>query len=475
MSADLSVLSDLGELLFAPRGIAIVGASEDRDKLSGRPLDYLRSFGYAGEVFPVNPRRETAQGVPTFPSVAAIGRPIDLAIIVLPARLVADAISDCVHAGVGVAIVFASGLAEIGGPGSELQAEIDRRMAGSPMRLIGPNCLGTFALPNHVFATFSSAFDVQDGELRDEPIALVSQSGAVGTFIYSSFANVGGGVRYFANPGNEADVTTPELLLNLAHRDDVDILAGHLEGLRQPDVLRAAAATALAADKPLIVLKAGCTEAGRRAAAAHTASEVGDDAAFDELARDAGIIRVPGLEDVVDALLAFRPGRRAKGRRVTIVTQSGGAGVLAADQAHQHDLDPSPWPVADRAGLAGVVPSFGSCQNPIDVTGVLLTDPPLLERVLNEVINHDGTDVVLVLLGNSDRNCEVIVDALKRAYAATDKPFVVVWTGGSGRPRQWLLADGIPTYTDPARGVRALAHVVRFSLHRAAAHLPLAG
>ncbi|MBA3741435.1 CoA-binding protein [Sporichthya sp.] len=456
----------ISELLFAPASIAIVGASNDPAKLSGRPLDYLRTFGFAGSVYAVNPLRPEVQGIATYPSVTAIGAPVDLAVIVVPAGLVPAAVADCAQARVGVAIVFASGFAEAAAGGADLQSEVDAAMAGSSLRLLGPNCLGSFALPAKAFATFSSAFD-EATAVVDEPIALVTQSGAVGTFIYSTFARLGGGVRYFANPGNEADLTVPDLLLDLAGRDDVDILAGHLEGLRRPDVLREAAATARAADKPMILIKAGRTPEGGRAVAAHTASDPGDDEAFAELARAEGIVRVDGMESMVDTLLVFRPRRRAGGRRVTMVTQSGGAGALAADATVHEGLDLAPWSASDRRGLEQCLPAFGSAQNPIDVTGRLLTDPALLQRVLAEVVAHDSTDVVLVLLGNSDRGADVIVEGLTRAYESTVKPFVAVWTGGNGWARQELLRLGVPTYTDPTRAVRAIGHLVRFSESRA--------
>jgi acetate---CoA ligase (ADP-forming) len=463
MERDMSTTAtrSLTDILFEPRSIAIVGASNDPAKISGRPLDYLLKLGYQGRVYAVNPTRDVVQGVPSFPSVSAIGEPIDLALIVTPAARVADAARDCAAAGAGAAIVFASGFSEARGTGKPLQAELDDIVRTSRMRLVGPNCLGTFALPQRAFATFSSAFD-NLAEVREDPIALVSQSGAVGTFTYSSLVAAGVGLRYFANTGNEGDVTVPELLLALALRDDVSLLIAHLEGLRSPETLAAAARVSLASDKPLVVIKAGRTAEGRRAVAAHTASVATEDDEFAELVAGSGIIRAPGMEAAVDAVVALRNGRRARGRRLSIVTISGGAAALATDAAVEAGLVVDEWPESERAAIDALIPSFGSSANPMDLTGALLTDNILMDRVLSQVTMHDLTDMVLVVLGNADRGSEQIVEGVRRVYLSTDKPMVVVWTGGSGVPRAHLISLGIPTYTD-------LAHVAHFSEAHAAA------
>ncbi|SEB47276.1 acetate--CoA ligase family protein [Rhodococcus jostii] len=449
------------ELLFEPRSIAIIGASDDPAKISGRPLDYLRRFGFAGKIYPVNANREVVQGVPAFRSLTDIGVPVDLALVVTPAASVPAALIECASAGVGIAVVFASGFSEIGGADADaLQRELDRIVSTTSLRVIGPNCLGAFAVPTSTFATFSSAFD-EASDVSDDPIGLVSQSGAVGSFIYSTLVGCGAGVRYFANTGNESDVTVPEVLLNLLRRDDVRMAIGHIEGLRDPALLVRAAQTALDSAKPLIVLKAGRTSEGQRAVAAHTASVAGIDSEFEDIVRRYGLVRVHGMEDAVDAVLAFRPERRCAGRRLTIVTLSGGAAALATDAAVEAGLAVEEWNGEARQDMATILPSFGSSANPLDLTGALLNDPAMLAAVLDSVSRHDRTDMVLVVLGNADRGSEEIVECLRRAYATTDKPFAVSWTGGSGRPRQKLLKLGIPTYTDPNRAVRALSHLAR--------------
>ena len=217
----------VADLLFRPRSVVVYGASSDPEKLSGRPLDYLKKFGYAGPIYAVNPRRREVQDVPAYADITDVPGPIDLAVIVVPAESVTAAVVRCADAGVGAAIIFASGFAEIGENGVAAQDRIAAIARRSGMRILGPNCLGTFSAGDRAFATFSTAFD--DDKVRPEsPIALVSQSGAVGTFTYSTMNTLGLGVRYFANTGNEVDVTVAELLTSLVDASDVDILLGHI-------------------------------------------------------------------------------------------------------------------------------------------------------------------------------------------------------------------------------------------------------
>lgn len=454
----------VADLLFRPRNVVVYGASSDPDKLSGRPLDYLKKFGYAGEIHAINPRHREVQGIPSHADISEVPGPVDLAIIVVPAESVGDAVERCARADVGAAVLFASGFAEIGDEGAAAQEALVASARRGGMRLLGPNGLGSFSAADRAFATFSTAFD-EDGQRPESPVALVSQSGAVGTFTYSVMTSLGLGVRYFANTGNEADITVVELLAELVEHSDVDVVLGHLEGAKDFAALEQVAKTAEERGKPLVLLKAGRTAAGSRAIGAHTASEGGDDAAFTRVLAEHGAVRAESMEAMADAALAFRCGRRPEGRRLTIVTLSGGAGALAADVAVEHGLVVDPWESAeDRARVADHLPYFGSTANPIDVTGSMINDIGILVRTLHAVRDNAETDAVLVVLGNADRAAAEVVDALVDAHAATSKPFFVAWTGGSGKPREQLLAAGVPTFPDPSRAVRSLSHVVQHSM-----------
>jgi acyl-CoA synthetase (NDP forming) len=455
------------DLLFRPRSIVVYGASSDPDKLSGRPLAYLTKFGYQGQVYAVNPRRERVQGYPAYADVSDVPGPVDLAVVVVPAESVRDAVARCGAAGVGATIVFASGFGEVGERGMPAQNELARVARETGMRLLGPNCLGSFAAGTRAFATFSTAFD-DDSERPDAPIGLVTQSGAVGTFTYSMMTRSGLGVRYFANTGNEADITGVELLRDLVEAPDLDVLIGHIEGVKDHAAFVDLVRSADSLGKPLLLLKAGRTPAGARAVAAHTASMAGDDADFDRALDSSTAIRLESMEAVADAALLFANGRRPRGARTSVVTLSGGAGALATDAAVGAGLKIEPWSDEARARLSQELPYYGSTANPIDVTGSMINDIRILERTLAQTVENDDTDSVLVVMGNADRGADEIVAVLRKAYDATEKPFVVAWTGGTGRPLVDLLSAGVPAYQDPSRAVAALGHLTWFAARRAA-------
>ncbi len=443
--------------LLHPRSIAIIGASDDPVKISGRPLAALLRSGYTGRVLPVNPNRSTVQGVACYPDLDAVDGDIDidLAIVAVNAAATPAALRGCAARGVAVAVCFASGFAEGGPDGEALQAEVTEICRQTGLRVLGPNCLGAIGIRDGVAATFSTIFD-EGGALRPGRLALVSQSGAFGTFIISAAQSEGLGLHYFVNTGNEVDLSVADLLAAIAESPDVDVLLAYFEGVSDGPALVAAARRAAQLGKPIVAVKTGRSAAGARAVSSHTASMAGEDAVFDAVARQLGIIRVPGMEPLIDVARLLDAGRRAGGRRLAILTMSGGAGALASDLAADAGLRVDGWDPDWQHRTGAAIPPHGSPRNPIDLTGTLISDPAILERALDVTLDHPATDLVLVLLGNVDRGADRLVDALADAHHRSTVPCVVVWTGGSGRARQRLTELGIPCYTDPGRAVTAL-------------------
>ncbi|HEY8481533.1 MAG TPA: CoA-binding protein [Spirillospora sp.] len=458
--------------LFRPRTVAVIGASEDPAKLSGRPVDYLRRFGFQGRIVPVNPHRERVQGLRAYPDIGSYRETsVDLAIIALPAPAVAAELRACANAGVPLAIVFASGFAEAAGDGPRLQRELRKICDETGIRVLGPNCLGGIATAGGVVPTFTSALD-DDVRLTPGPVAIVSQSGAFGTYLFSAAQSAGMGIGYFVNTGNEVDITAPELMCELLERDDVGVVLGYLEGISDHAALQRAGRTAARVRKPLVLVKAGATDEGARAAAAHTGASPVCDELVDDVLDQLGIVRVAGLEEMIDAARLLGAGRLPGGNRLAVLTMSGGAGVLLTDGAVAAGLSVPPWSGGWRDRVAEVIPPYGSARNPLDITGSFLKSPEILERALEVALDHPDSDVIAVLLGNADREAGRVVETLVAAYARTSKPMLVVWTGGSGRPREALTRAGIPVYTDPARAVRALSALARYARRIGAPQVP---
>lgn len=452
----------IGQLLY-PRSIAVLGASDNPIKLSGRPVDYLQRFGFTGRILPVNAARDEVQGLPAYRSLEDIDGDIDLAFILLSAEQVADALRACAGRGIGFAIVGAAGFAEVGGIGPVLQEQLRSVVAETGIRVLGPNCLGMMSLRDRAMVTFTSALD-ENVELREGPVAFVSQSGAFGSFVFSAAQQAGIGISHYFNTGNEADLAVADLLAGLVETEQAQVLLAYLEGVSNGRRLLEVACRAHELDKPLVTVKVGRTAAGARAAKSHTASLAGQDAVFDGAMRQAGAIRVDGTDALLDAAAVFATGRRAGGRRLTTLSLSGGAGVLMADAAGGHGIEVGAWDAAWQQRMAEVIPSYGSPRNPVDLTATLISDPSILRRGLRVVLEHPETDLIAILLGNADTGADELIEAIEQGHRATDRPLVVVWTGGSGRPARRLAELGIPCFADAGRAAAALGALADFSL-----------
>lgn len=451
--------------LLAPKSIAVIGASDDPAKLSGRPIAYLKKFGYAGRIHPVNPTREIVQGLPSHPDVRAIPDDVDIAVIVAPAALVPEAVRGCVDKGVKFAFITAGGFAEAGPDGAAVEDELRGIIAGSGLRLIGPNCLGMIGVRDAAVPTFASVLE-SDAPLRPGGVSFVSQSGAFGTFIFGDLQASAIGLSHYVNTGNELDVTVSEVLAGLVRDDAVHTLLAYFEGVSGGEHLLEVAREAHRRNKPIITVKSGRSEAGARAAASHTASLTGDDEVFDHLMREAGVVRVRSQEQLLDAAQVFDARRRPRGRRLTVLSMSGGGAVLAADTAADCGLEVAPWLPEWQDRLAAAIPPFASPRNPVDLTGAMITNPALMRTALATALEYPETDMIVIVVGNADGFADPLIETVSDLYARTDRPIAVVWTGGTGEPRRRLRELGIPCFTDPTRAVTALGALADHALRR---------
>ncbi|MFD5298913.1 acetate--CoA ligase family protein [Streptomyces mutabilis] len=451
--------------LLAPKSIAVIGASDDPRKLSGRPIAYMKKFGYAGHIYPVNPTRDVVQGLPSYADVRDIEGDVDVAVLVSPAGLVLDAVRGCVAKGVRFALITASGFAEASADGAALEQELRQLVAGSDIRLIGPNCLGMIGVRDAAVPTFASVFEA-DNPLRPGGVAFVSQSGAFGTFILGDLQASAIGMSHYFNTGNELDVTVGEVLSGLVQDEDIHTLLAYFEGVSRGEQLLEVAREAHRRDKAILAVKSGRSEAGARAASSHTASMTGDDKVFEQLMREVGVIRVRSQEQLQDAAQVFDARRKPRGRRLTVLSMSGGGAVMAADTASDFGLEVAPWAPEWQERLASRIPAFASPRNPVDLTGSMITDPSLLRAALTTAIEYPDTDMIVIVLGNADGFADPVIEAVSELYGTTDRPIVFSWTGGTGEPRQRLRELGIPCFTDPTRAVGALGALADHALRR---------
>lgn len=454
------------ERLFGARHLAVVGASADPDKIGGRPLRYLDRAGFDGVVHPVNPRYDEVMGRPCAPSVAAIDGEVDLAIVAVPARAVEAAIDDCAAAGVPYAIVFSSGFAEVGAEGRARQDALVERARAGGVRLLGPNSLGIASSPNGLMASFATLFDRHE-TLLEGRVGFLSQSGALGVFIYALAQDQGLGFSRFVSIGNEADLDVADFLAFLANDPATSAIGGYLEGIDDGGRFLAAAERARAAGKPMSFLKVGRSDAGRRAAESHTGSLAGSDEVYDAALRQAGIVRASDPQGLIDFLdVHGRARRRPLRPGVAVLTISGGAGVWCADRLADHGLDLADLAPDTLATLTELLPAFATPQNPVDATGQIINDPLLFAGCIDALLEDPGVSTLVVVLGlqerGGDRFAQQIVDAHDR-HAGT--AIVVTWLAGPSSAMELLRRASVPAFGDLARAVEVVAGGVAASGH----------
>jgi len=448
------------QALLAPRSIAILGASPDPGKLNGRVLIYLRDKGYAGRVFPVNPKYAVIGDWRCYPSVAALPEPADLAIIALPATQVAGAIGECGRAHIPAAIVFSSGFSETGEEGRVLETELVRAARAAGVRMLGPNNLGLINAFERVLATFSQ---YANGETAAGPVGFVTQSGAFGTAIAALARRRGLGLGYFVNTGNEADISLAEVMAEIIADPRIRVGAGYIEGFKDGPGMLALAERALAAGKPLVLTKVGRTGAGARAAASHTGSLAGEDAVFDGIAAQYGLVRARNEEHMLDLVEVLARCALPNGKGVGIITQSGGAGVLMADRAEELGLSVPPLAEATRSRLQPVIPAFGALGNPVDVTAQFIADPSILRESAIAVLDDPGVHVAIVWLQLMDAYVDVLAELFGQIKAQAQKPFVVCWVAAPEAALTALRERGIAVLRGAEPAIDAVAGLIGYA------------
>lgn len=451
------------QALLAPRSIAILGASADFNKINGRTLKALLDKRYAGAIYPVNPKYPEIAGLRCYPDVASIPGPVDLAVVAVPAKMVASSIRELGRKQTRAAVVFSSGFSEIGGDGVAREQELRDAIHESGVRVLGPNCLGLINGYDNVMATFSQ-FSL--GPTEPGPAAFVTQSGALGTATAGMARRRGLNFGYFVNTGNETDLNFVDVMREVMADPRIKVGAGYIEGLKDGPGLLALAGEMLEAGKPMIITKVGRTQAGARAIASHTGSLAGADAVFDGVVRQHGIVRARSDEQLLDFTEVFTKCALPAGRGLGIMTRSGGAGALMADRAEELGLTVAALGAETTAALKKVVPVFGSTRNPVDITAQGLVDPGIMRESLKIMLADPAVDVGIVWFAFTEKEADATVRTLVDAKEQSQKPFVVSWVGVPERALKSLQQAGIPCLRGAEPAVDAVAALVNYAQAR---------
>lgn len=453
--------------LLNPRSVAIVGASANPEGISGRPIALLEDFGFSGAVYPVNPKYSQIGGRICYPDVAALPETPDVVLVGVRASLVEGVLEQCADRRVPFAVIFSSGFAESDDPGAQERILQIARRGG--IRLLGPNCQGLVNLAGAVPLSFSASL-LGVGHHRDGHVAYVSQSGAFGFASYAMAAENGVKFRYVVTTGNQADLDAIDFGNAFIADPEVRLLVMYLEGLKDGARFLEMLDAARRRNLPVALLKAGRSGAAREAAKSHTAALAGDEAVWDAIVEQYGVISIEDAEDLVDMGRIFAEPRRVAGANTAILTTSGGGGILLADQCEKRGLSVPALSDSVRTEIEKHIPPFGASRNPVDLTAQVINDPQGFPACLKAVLDAPEVDMAAVVISMiTDSAGRQMAEDLAAAYASTDKPLACCWLidrAHGGDNLDFLREKGVPLFQSPRRCVGALAALREWSSAR---------
>ncbi len=449
------------DAFFNPATIAIVGASNTAGKIGAAPLNFLLQFGYEGEVIPIHPSEPQVQGCPAWPSlhaaVQARGKGIDLAIVAVPAALVPATLEDAGRAGVKHLVVFSSGFGEVGEEGAQVQRELARRAEELGVRMLGPNCLGYMNLARHVYATFTPL--ILQGRAPLGQIALVSQSGAFAGYAYALARERGVGLSHWITTGNEAGLTVSDCIDWLVQDPQTRVIMTYIEGIRDGERFKQALARARKAGKRVVAVKVGKSAIGAAAAASHTASLAGDDAAYEALFLQNGVWRAHSIDEFFQVAHALTTSGVPARPDLGVLTVSGGVGVLLADEANARGLGMPELPKETQRKVVELVP-FAGPRNPVDMTGQVAARQGLISDMARLVLDGGGYGSLLLFLAGAGlapknwENMHELAVTVRREFPQVVLAYACLITP---ERRRALEAIGCLIFEEPTHAVRTLA------------------
>ncbi len=439
------------DAVFRPRSVAVVGASTRPGKLGHEILRNLLEAGFGGEVYPVNPKADEILGVRCYRSVSEVPGPVDLAVMVIPARLVPGAVEEAAARGARGFVVVSGGFRESGPEGAELERRLVEAVRGAGGRLVGPNCQGVANPHAGLCATWPLV-------TRRGRVAVVSQSGTVAAFLATSLEEHGVGMSKLAALGNKADVDEVDVLEFLAGDPETEVVALYVEGVaggRGRDLMEAVR-RCVEAGKAVVALKAGRTEAGSRAVASHTGSVAGAAEVYEAAFRQAGAIPASSLEEMLDAAEALAAHPPMRGDSVAVVTSSGGGGILAVDALESRGLRAAELSGETLAALRESLPGYAVVGNPLDLTGSATAAD--YDAALAALSRDPGVDGILAIFGDPIPGAFEVVSRWREGLGG--RPLVAAYLGGGEVQAAELgkfRGAGIPVFPTPERAAAALA------------------
>jgi len=443
--------------LITPSTIAIIGASRSAGKVGHELVANLIAGKYKGKIIPVNPSATEILGIKCYPNLRAYGNKIDLALIAVPTPIVKNAVEESIEAGAGSIVIITAGFKETGHKGAELEKEIADICKSRNVRLLGPNCLGLINTHHNMNASFARKMPKQGG------ISVISQSGALCTAILDWAAGRHLGLAKLISMGNKADLTETDFLSYFAEDKETNVIVGYLESITSGNDFIKKAEQA-SSKKPVIIFKAGITQAGVKAASSHTGSLAGADIAYGAAFKRSGIIRAETFEALFDYAVAFAMQPLPKGDRVAIITNAGGPGIMAADAVEMAGMKVTTLASGTATALREKLPAAASVNNPIDVLGD--ADPERYVMAVNAAQDDESVDAIVVILTPQAMTKPAETARAIASCSRREKPILVSFMGGEDvmPGREELVASYLPDYPSPERAVAAIKAMVDYAV-----------
>lgn len=452
-------MNDLN-FLFNPAQIALIGASRAPEKIGYAILDNIIKNGYGGNLFPVNPREKDISGYKCYPSVSAIDSPVDLGIIAVPVAAVGKVAKECGEAGLKGLIVITAGFKETGTEGLKAEQQLIATCKQYGMRMLGPNCVGLMDTHTPLNASFAGGFPVEGN------ISFISQSGAMLVSILDWSFQMGIGFSRFISLGNKADLTEADFIESCAADPKTDVILCYIEDVTDGDRFLEVCSEA-ASKKPIIILKSGTSTAGAQAASSHTGALAGSDRAYSTAFKQCGVLRAESMNELFDLARSFSSQPLPQQPRVAIVTNAGGPAIVATDSVEKHGLKMSRFSKETVDRLRENLPGEANIYNPVDIIGDAKTDR--YQFAVQAVLDDPNVDSVIVLLCPT-----AVIDPLGTAETIaqlnkqySEKPLLAVYMGGKTLTagKNYLIENGVPTFTFPEPAVRSLGGLYSYAEH----------
>ncbi|MFI0471377.1 acetate--CoA ligase family protein [Halomonas sp. HMF6819] len=457
--------------LFEPRSIAVAGASTNLESIGGQPIKHLLDAGYAGNIYPINPKYDRVADLVCYPGIDDLPEAPDVIVIAVAANRALDMIKAAGEKGIPYAIVFSSGFAETGDEGHAAQAELRSVARAAGITLIGPNCQGLMNIAENIRIGFGTPYSL---DYHKGGVCMSSQSGAFGNSLLMALSDEGIGFRHYISTGNEAQTTSLDCLEYFIDDPQTQVVTGYVEGFQDAYRLRQLGQKALASNKPVVLWKVGNSDAGARAASSHTANLAGASTYYEAAFRQFGIVSANDVGDMADCVRALLTNKRPKGNGVAVLSVSGGAGIAMADRCAEQELTLPDFSEQTLDELRPLLPGFASLSNPMDITAGVLSDPASFATALRVVIKDPAVDMLgLCLAALSGKVATLIAEEIAQVAAESDVPILVAWNAptGTADDAYRILEDAnIPRYGSPVRSARGFGAIWRFTSAALAQH-----